>query len=225
MKVEWEPPTPKISKTELRKWQALTVIFLLLTVLFAGGLVVVQVEASAQKNFFGMYVLLESMPQVPSPFIYTPTSTEVYEWLINVDTTNLEEYNETFMCGDFAITLINHMRERGWRGLFVAMEFDNYTENPTGIQKCYGNWGHAIVAIECIDGIWFIEPQTDGMWYWCNETHTHLDVWDVVWHWTDYSKCASAQHQAINVTDNPEYPFNEWDWFIQHINRMAVEVA
>ncbi|MCD6402620.1 hypothetical protein J7L36_02095 [bacterium] len=97
------------------------------------------------------------------------------------------------------------------------MEFDYYEENPSGSPDYYGNWGHAFVAIECSDGIWFIEPQTDGMWFWRNSTHDHLDVWEVVWHWTCYNKCAFARHQAVYISDTG----NPGDIFIQHINRMA----
>ncbi len=153
-------------------------------------------------------------PGVP---LYTPTSEEVYDWLVNIDNTDKETYNDTFTCGDFSIMLINHMREKGWRGLFVAMEYDFYGEIGAGIPRYYGHWGHAFVAIQCTDGLWFIEPQTDGMWYWMNSTHTHLDCFDVVWHWTNYTQCASAKHSGVGIYTSG----TPGEIFIQHINRMG----
>lgn len=285
-----------------------------------------------------------------SPVI--PTPEEVYNWLINIDRTDELEYNEYFMCGDFSIMLINHMKEMNWRGLFVTMEAiifeytydvdwtvlatntilvpwilagyyyvpisysqilspengtdmsdlaihfqvmtgtgvyfsiynqtefnvlisdypysyltavpyityaypDNYTsmaniiwkppDNGTYYMVWFGydgagNWvnysiaqktvtydlipvggfGHAFVAIECTDGIWFIEPQTDGMWNWYYDTTHNLDCHEVMSMFTDYTECANATMTSIPIYFDNRYPnYSPTMIFIWHINRMA----
>lgn len=286
-----------------------------------------------------------------SPVI--PTPEEVYNWLINIDHTDELEYNEYFMCGDFSIMLINHMKEMNWRGLFVTMEallteyeynssytllavnpaalvphilsgawyqaisysqilspengtdisnlaisftvtsgtgvyfsiynqtefdvltsnypysyFDavpyvsyaypnNYTSSANFIWQppsngtyymvwfgydTLGDWisygigqktvtwelipvdgfGHAFVAIQCTDGIWFIEPQTDGMWNWYYETEYNLDTYQVMYMFTDYAECANATMTAVPIYSDNVYPnYSPTMIFIIYINRMA----
>lgn len=95
-----------------------------------------------------------------------PSIEEVEEWL-QVDDTDENTYVDgIWMCGDFAAMLMTRAKTQNWR-MRIATAMYSY-EGDSGYASQtdpYGSAGHAFNYIECIDGIWYIEPQSDGTWY------------------------------------------------------------
>jgi hypothetical protein len=149
---------------------------------------------------------LEKLFNQPLDYVLVPTWDEVKQWL-ELDKTNEIAYNSSsFLCGEFSIMLIQHAKAKHWRMLFTIIEFDYYSENPTGIQSHHGNYGHAFVSLNTTEGMVYIEPQTDYTWYLyeAGEPETHLEFTD--WEFYDFGE--------------------EWfgHIFVQYYNRMGTNV-
>ena len=139
----------------------------------------------------------------PLPYITTPSIEEVVEWLKQDKTDSIQYEEGKFMCGDFTVMLIQHAKEMNWRMLFTVIEFDFYEENPDGIPRHHGNHAHAFASIFTAEGIIYIEPQTDLVFYVYEEEHPGIPI------------------------EIPEWTFlNATIWFggvifVQYCNRMA----
>ena len=149
---------------------------------------------------------LEKLINQPLDYVLVPTWDEVEQWL-TLDKTDEIAYNSSsFLCGDFSIMLIQHAKEQHWRMLLAIIEFDYYSENPTGTQNHHGNNAHAFVSIFTTEGIVYIEPQTDYTWYLYNpgDPQTHVEFTD--WEFVDFGQ--------------------EWfgNIFVQYYNRMGANV-
>ena len=142
----------------------------------------------------------------PLGYVVEPSVEELLEWLELDPTDSLAYDTEKFLCGDFTIMLIEHAKEKNWRMLFTVVEFDYYEENPNGISSHHGIHGHAFASIFTTEGIVYIEPQTDLVFYvyYEGQPYVHVEI--------------------------PEWVFlNATDWlggvvFVQYYNRMATPV-
>ncbi len=100
-----------------------------------------------------------------------PTYEEVLAWLLE-DDTNDHQYNlSTWNCGDYAVMLMIRAKTMNWRMRLAILEW-SYEGNASfgSTEEPYGVLGHAFNLIECTDGVWYIEPQTDCIWYPTNST-------------------------------------------------------
>lgn len=68
------------------------------------------------------------------------------------DTTNLNQYDDSYVCADFAADLVANAHAKGISAWSVAVLFTH-------------ELGHSIVAFETTDkGVVYVEPQTDGIY-------------------------------------------------------------
>lgn len=88
-----------------------------------------------------------------------PSVSQLKNWLTLDKTNEMTYHYPDFVCHDFAEMLANHSRQKNWKMAFVSIEgYDTATLE---------SWNHAINAINTTEGLVYIEPQTDEVW-WCN---------------------------------------------------------
>lgn len=137
---------------------------------------------AAYTSLYQEHQALETLFNEPLNNITIPTWDEVEQWLQSDRTSEITYDSEKFLCGDFSIMLIQHAKAMNWRMLFTVIEFDYYSENPSGIERHHGNNAHAFVSVFTTEGIVYIEPQTDFMWYLHPKgdpnTHVEFDDWE-----------------------------------------------
>jgi hypothetical protein len=89
-----------------------------------------------------------------------PSIMDLENWLQD-DQTDAESFSDPdFICTDFAGMLTIHARTQGYD---MGIVWVNGTYNSTN-----EIFHHAINAIETSEGLVYVEPQTDEVW-WCNE--------------------------------------------------------
>ena len=117
----------------------------------------------------------------PLEYVSTPTTEEVMDWLEVDDTDNASYAGGRFTCGDFTVNLMLHAKENHWRILFTVIEFDFIYENPNGTMYHHGLNAHAFASIFTTEGMIYIEPQTDLVFYlyhgWDTETRVEFPEW------------------------------------------------
>lgn len=117
----------------------------------------------------------------PLEYTSTPTTEEVMDWLEVDDTDNASYVGGRFTCGDFTVNLMLHAKMNHWRILFSVIEFDFISENPSGAMYHHGLNAHAFASIFTTEGIIYVEPQTDLVFYlycgWDPETHVEFPEW------------------------------------------------
>lgn len=154
-------------------------------------------------KLFNDYELLRNAFEEPLENPTTPTHEELVNWL-SEDNTDEHGYTESvWECGDFAAMLMTRAKEMNWR-MRIAIVFYSF-EGDSGYgseSDVYGSGGHAFNIINCTNGIWYIEPQTDGIWDIKNSTGDRIEftihnfynfefkypdsIWDGYWWWTNF---------------------------------------
>jgi len=87
----------------------------------------------------------------------TPTINELKEWLAQDKTNELAYSVPDFVCGDFAVMLHMHAKMKGWdMGIVVVIG----RLMPSGKE-----FRHAFNAILCQEGLVYVEPQRDEVFY------------------------------------------------------------
>lgn len=136
------------------------------------------------NSLYQEHQALEKLLNEPLDYVVIPTWNEVEQWLESDKTDEITYDPEKFLCGDFSIMLIQHAKAMSWRMLFTVIEFDYRFENPSGTESHHGNHGHAFVSIFTTEGIVYIEPQSDYMWYLYDEgdpdTHLEFEEWEFI---------------------------------------------
>lgn len=86
----------------------------------------------------------------------TPTISELKEWLAEDNTDRLPYSEWDFVCGDFAVMLSIRAKMKHWdMGIVAVLGRD-----------AYGNkFNHAFNAIRCVEGLVYVEPQNDQVFY------------------------------------------------------------
>lgn len=112
---------------------------------------------SKYQKLFSDYQLLNEAFNKPLKYKKTPTVTELQIWLMS-DTTNSVRYSDpNFICGDFAVMLAMHAKTKNWdMTVVVVYGYDADTDE---------DFAHAFNAIRTTEGLVYIEPQTDEVWY------------------------------------------------------------
>jgi len=151
------------------------------------------------------YEILKDVLEEPLENPVIPTATQVRSWLSTDDTDSFDYVEGVWSCGDFAAMLMTRAKEKNWRVRICVIWFSLEGEDGYGsTTSIYGSGpGHVFNMIECTDGEWYIEPQTDGMWYFTNsiteartefQIHRYYDfedsnsdtLWDTYTIWTNF---------------------------------------
>jgi hypothetical protein len=119
-------------------------------------------------NLQADYSTLEDVFNSPLDYEKTPTLLELERWLEEDETDRISYSYPNFICGDFAVMLSQHAKLKGWDMGIVAIR--GYTEDLT-------SYAHAINAIKTVEGLVYIEPQDDSVWWY--EGHQEID--EYVW--------------------------------------------
>ena len=92
-----------------------------------------------------------------------PTVDELKAWLEEDPTDKIAYSMPNFVCGDFAVMLAFHAKMMGWDMGVVGIL--GRTSNGT-------SFNHAFNAIICKEGLVYVEPQTDEVWWY--EGHAEI---------------------------------------------------
>ena len=154
------------------------------------------------SNLFSDFTTLQNAFDNPLANPVIPTSSEVQNWLAQDDTDRYQYVTGVWMCGDFAAMLMTHAKEMNWRFRIAVMDYSVQGDSDYGSTVGgSGQYGHAFNLIQCTDGVWYIEPQTDAMWYITSggvrstfDIHTYYNfidstigtVWDGYEFWSNY---------------------------------------
>ena len=152
------------------------------------------------NSLFADYEALKAAFEDPLENPVIPTISEVRDWLEIDDTDQCEYVSDVWMCGDFAAMLMTRAKAMNWRMRIVTVQYSYEGELGYGSTlNVYGSGGHAFNLIECSDGIWYIEPQNDGRWYFTsggNRVLMHIhgyytfscgnSIWDGYTIWTNF---------------------------------------
>jgi hypothetical protein len=105
----------------------------------------------------------------PLPYKLTPTIQELQYWLTYEDDTDkiIYEY-PNFVCGDFAVMLSQHAKLKYWDMTIVLV----FGYNQTGYR-----FDHAFNAIICQEGLVYVEPQTDNVFWYGNHEKIVKGAW------------------------------------------------
>lgn len=111
-------------------------------------------------------MLFQNPPILQTAFARTlenkqvPSLSQMQNWLA-LDKTNTMKYNAPdFVCSDFAAMLVVHARTQEWKmGLVFVYGNDTSTHEE---------WNHAFNAIVTTEGLVYVEPQNDGVWWYAN---------------------------------------------------------
>jgi len=130
---------------------------------------------SQYASLFNDYnALLEAFNE-PLSYEEIPSTYELENWLFFADKTDEIHYDyPNFLCGDFAVMLSLHAKPRHWDVGVVGVL--GYTES-------YESFDHAFNAIICDEGLVYVEPQTDEVWWYENHEEISEGIW---WEFPDY---------------------------------------
>jgi len=97
-----------------------------------------------------------------------PTTSELEEWLTTDETDEIWYDYPDFICGDFAVMLSQHAKLEHW-DMGVVGVF-GYDEN-------YDSYDHAFNAIITTEGLVYVEPQTDEVWWYADHEEISEGIW------------------------------------------------
>ncbi|MBT4722210.1 hypothetical protein HOB30_00445 [Candidatus Falkowbacteria bacterium] len=102
----------------------------------------------------------------PSVETVTPRLGLVYNWL-RLDKTDKMEYSDNYDCSQYAASVCLNAKQENW-DMGIVIVWGNYTRGES--------YAHAFNAIVTEDGLVYIEPQTDEVWW--MKDHEELQVND-----------------------------------------------
>lgn len=103
-----------------------------------------------------------------------PTTSELDWWLTTDETDEIWYDHPDFVCGDFAVMLSQHAKLEHWDMGVVAVF--GYDEN-------YDSFAHAFNVIITTEGLVYIEPQADDVWWYADHEEISEDIW---WEISDF---------------------------------------
>lgn len=96
----------------------------------------------------------------PLEQIEVPSTSDVRAWLTSDRTDRFRYTDPDFVCGDFAIVLALHARAKHWdMGVIAIWGYEAETRKE---------FNHALNAMVTKEGLIYIEPQTDDLWWYEN---------------------------------------------------------
>lgn len=126
------------------------------------------------ESLFNDYnALLEAFNE-PLSYEEIPSTYELEQWLA-IDETDETRYVEpNFICGDFAVMLSLHAKMKHW---------DMGVIGVFGHTESLESFAHAFNAIICDEGLVYVEPQTDEVWWYENHEEMTEGTW---WEFPDF---------------------------------------
>jgi len=107
-------------------------------------------KSEYEAAYFALYEPLLSNETV------TPTISELEEWLAEDKTNELQYVEWDFVCGDYAVMLSMHAKMKHWdMGVVAVLGYDSNGKE----------FDHAFNAIRCKEGLVYVEPQNDHVFY------------------------------------------------------------
>jgi len=108
------------------------------------------------ESLFNDYgALLEALNE-PLSDEEIPSTYELEQWLAIDETDELEYVKPKFVCGDFAVMLSLHAKMKHWDMGVVGVLGHTQSHKP---------FAHAFNAVACDEGLVYVEPQTDEVWW------------------------------------------------------------
>lgn len=126
------------------------------------------VLSSEYQILFSDYNALVEAFNEPLSYEVVPTTSELESWLEEDEIDKIWYDDPNFVCGDFAVMLSQHAKLEHW-DMGVVGVF-GYDEN-------YISYAHAFNAIVCTEGLVYVEPQTDDLWWYTDHEEISEDIW------------------------------------------------
>lgn len=119
------------------------------------------------EKLFSDYQLLKEVFDKPLTYKQVPTIKDLQKWIRYEDQTNTLEYDDPdFLCGDFAAMLAFHAKVKHWdMGVIGVFGYDRETHE---------DYAHAFNAIVTTEGLVYVEPQNDDVWWY--EDHEEISI-------------------------------------------------
>lgn len=111
--------------------------------------------------------LLEAFNE-PLSYEEIPFTYELEQWLAIDETDEIRYAEPNFVCGDFAVMLSLHAKLKHW---------DMGVVGVIGHTESYESFAHAFNAMICGEGLVYVEPQTDEVWWYEN----HKEITEGLW--------------------------------------------
>ncbi|MFQ6068790.1 MAG: hypothetical protein ACE5KD_04515 [Candidatus Bathyarchaeia archaeon] len=124
-----------------------------------------------QGQYTGLFndynALLEAFNE-PLSYEEIPSTYELEQWLA-IDETDKIQYDEPdFVCGDFSVMLSLHAKMKHW---------DIGVVGVFGYNETYESFAHAFNAMISTEGLVYVEPQTDEVWWYTNHEEITEGKW------------------------------------------------
>lgn len=119
-------------------------------------------------SLFNDYNTLSQAFNKPLSYEKIPDTYELKQWLATDQTDEILYNDPNFKCGDFAVMLSQHAKLEYWDMGIVAVF--GYTET-------YTSYAHAFNAIITVDGLVYVEPQNDHVWWYTDHKEIYEDTW------------------------------------------------
>jgi len=97
-----------------------------------------------------------------------PTIDELKAWLREDSTDSIAYSMPNFVCGDYAVMLSFHAKLMGWDMGVVAV---------LGMKSDGSEFNHAFNAMICREGLVYVEPQTDDVWWYSGHSEIQPGGW------------------------------------------------
>jgi len=117
-------------------------------------------NSSCAKLYSAFYEPLESET--------VPTVDELKAWLAEDPTNEIAYKDPNFVCGDYAVMLALHAKLMGW-DMGVITILGKMTDGS--------EFSHAFNVIMCVEGLVYIEPQTDEVWWYSGHGEIRPGRW------------------------------------------------
>ena len=154
------------------------------------------------SNLFSDYDTLREAFEEPLEDPITPTIDQVRGWLAVDDTDECPYEDGVWTCGDYAAMLMTRVKEKNWRIRIAVVSYSLDGDSSYGVyNQPYGRYGHAFNVIECTDGIWYIEPQSDATWYFVNNQDERSEF-RIHWYYDLESSTLGTQWDGDTISTN-----------------------
>jgi len=119
-------------------------------------------------TLFNDYIALLEAFDEPLSYEEVPTTSELRGWLVADETDGIWYDYPNFICGDFAVMLSQHAKLEYW---------DMGVVGVFGYDESYEYYAHAFNAIITAEGLVYIEPQTDDVWWYIDHEEISEGIW------------------------------------------------
>jgi hypothetical protein len=136
-------------------------------------------------SLFSDYNALLGAFNEPLSYEETPLTYELEQWLATDETDALQYDEPDFVCGDFAVMLSLHAKLKHWDMGLVGV---------FGHTESYESFDHAFNAIISDEGLVYVEPQTDEVWWYPDHEEMTEGKW---WEFPDFGNIYVGEYVII----------------------------